>query len=356
MTVAVAAEQNAPALGGIAPGAYAGVPEPLSRHLPLLVDGLHRSAIPITSAVGLMASYHVGWTDSRGRRVQANSGKFFRGCLALWAAECCGGAPSDALPVATAVEWMHNFTLVHDDIQDGDLERRHRPTVWAVFGEAQAINAGDGLHAIAYRALLEGRDRPARRLRAAASLNRGVLAVIEGQCLDLDLEGKVDTTPATYCRMARGKTGALIGAALEAAAVLVGSRSANATQLRRAGVELGLAFQVRDDWLGIWGDSALTGKGRGDLGRRKVTYPVVAAHQALSGAPRREFRRLYADPDADEARIRALIDQSGAATVMSDALLRHTSNAISLAQTAGISRDGLDDFAGIVSFIAERSA
>jgi geranylgeranyl diphosphate synthase type I len=352
LTVAVVAEQSAPAPGGV----VTGVPEPLNRHLPLLVDGLHRSAIPTTTAVGLMASYHVGWTDSRGRRVQANSGKFFRGCLALWAAECCGGSAGDALPVATAVEWMHNFTLVHDDIQDGDLERRHRPTVWAVFGEAQAINAGDGLHAIAYRALLEGRDHPVRRLRAAASLNRGVLAVIEGQCLDLDLEGKVETTPATYCRMARGKTGALIGAALEAAAILSGARGMHATQLRRAGVELGLAFQVRDDWLGIWGDSALTGKGRGDLGRRKVTYAVVAAHQALSGSARREFRRLYADPEADEARIRDLLDQSRAAAVMTDALLRHTGNAVALAQTAGLSREGLDDFACIVSFIAERTS
>jgi len=298
----------------------------------------------------------VGWTDERGCPVQGTAGKSLRGCLALWTAEQCGGSAEAGLPVATAVEWIHNFTLVHDDIQDGDRERRHRPTVWAVYGEAQAINAGDGLHALAYRALLEGRDHPSRRLRAAAALNRAVIDVIAGQCQDLDLEGSLDASAATYARMARAKTGALVGAAMEAAALMSGAAGRRASLLRRAGIELGLAFQVRDDWLGIWGDSALTGKGRGDIARRKITYPVVLALATLAGSARREFRTLYSRRDGGEDRIRAVLDAAGTAELMAGALLHHGSNALSLVECAGLDRAAVADFESIVAFAAERTS
>lgn len=333
-----------------------GLPSPLDRQLALLLDALRRSALPATTRIGLMSSYHVGWTDQTGRRTEASSGKFVRGCLALWAAECCGADPRAALPVATAVEWIHNFTLVHDDIQDGDRERRHRPTVWAVWGEAQAINAGDGMHALAYQALLEGNSRPRLRLRAAASLNRAILAVIEGQCLDLALEGRTDTTVATYTRLARAKTGALIGAALEAGALMVGAPGRRAMLLRRAGIELGMAFQVRDDWLGTWGDSALTGKARGDLGRRKLTYPVIIGHAHLRGAARREFRRLYAQPQGDEQRILELLDEAGTSARVSEALLQHSRCALESLRCTGLPREALEDFDAIVAFVTQRAA
>jgi geranylgeranyl diphosphate synthase type I len=280
-----------------------------------------------------------------------------RGCLALWAADRFGGDAADALSVAAAIEWIHNFTLVHDDIQDGDVERRHRPTVWAVWGSAQAINAGDGMHAVAYRLLLSGRGRPRARLRAAAAINDAILAVIEGQCLDLALEGQVDTTPATYLRLARAKTGALIGAALEAGALMSGAGGRRARLLHRAGVELGVAFQVRDDWLGTWGDSATTGKGSGgDIARRKVTYPVVAAQARLRGTARREFRRLYRHPNGEEHAILMLLDQAGAAAAVTEELTRRSRAAMRLAQMCGLTDATLEDFRSIVEFAAEREA
>ena len=333
------------------------VPRALRRLLPLLQQALRSSAPPQGTRIGAMSSYHLGWTDAEGQPRGAGAGKFVRGCLALWAGEKCGGELSDAIPAATAVEWIHNFTLVHDDIQDGDLERRHRPAVWAVWGSAQAINAGDGMHAVAYRALLSGRDRPATRLRAAAAINEAIVAVIEGQCLDLALEGQIDTTVAMYLQLARAKTGALIGGALEAGAVMGGADSRRAGLLRRAGVEIGVAFQVRDDWLGTWGDSAVTGKGcGGDLARRKITYPVVAGQARLRGAAQRELRRLYRQPGGDEDTILALLDEAGAQDAVADELERRGRSAMRLVGMCGLMPAALDEFQSIVEFVVERAA
>lgn len=354
MAVAIRQLQAAPAPsdGQVA----ARIPEALRRQLPALEMAMRGAAVPAATRVGAMASYHLGWTEADGRARGGGGGKFLRGCLALWAAEQCGGTEA-ALPVAAAVEWIHNFTLVHDDIQDGDRERRHRPTVWAVFGAAQAINAGDGMHAVAYRALLAGRDRPQARLRAAAAINNAILGVIEGQCLDLALEGQIDTTAATYLRLARAKTGALIGAALEAGALISGAEARRAGQLRRAGVELGVAFQIRDDWLGTWGDAQVTGKGcGGDIARRKLTYPVVVGQSRLHGAARREFRRLYARSGGDEDRILALLDEACAAEAVSFELKRRGRSALDLVEGCGLAADAVDEFGEIVDFIAERAA
>jgi geranylgeranyl diphosphate synthase type I len=338
------------------PGAPVGVPAPLRRLLPALHDGLRSSAPAPRTRIGTMSAYHLGWTDAQGRAEAAAAGKYVRGCLALWAAEQYGGNIDDAVPAATAVEWIHNFTLVHDDIQDGDVERRHRPAVWVVWGAGQAINAGDGMHAVAYRALLSGRGRPAARLRAAAAINAAILAVIEGQCLDLSLEGRVETSVATYLQLARGKTGALIGAALEAGALMGGGGARRAGLLRRAGIEIGVAFQVRDDWLGTWGDSEVTGKGCGDLARRKITYPVVAAQARLQGAAQREFRRLYRRPGGDEGTILALLEQAGAQDAVADELTRRSRSAMRLVEMCGLSPAALDDFRSIVDFVIDRAA
>ncbi|MBJ7608617.1 MAG: polyprenyl synthetase family protein [Candidatus Dormibacteraeota bacterium] len=353
--LAVALRQTETAVA--APEAPTGLPVPLQRLLPSLTAALRSTAPPLSSRIGTMSSYHLGWTDADGNGPGAGAGKFLRGCLALWAAERCSGRTTDALCVAAAIEWIHNFTLVHDDIQDGDYERRHQPAVWVVWGSAQAINAGDGMHAVAYRALLSGRDRPQARLRAAAALNEAILAVIEGQCLDLELEGQVDTTISTYLRLARAKTGALIGAALEAGALISGSDRRQATLMRRAGVELGVAFQIRDDWLGIWGDTGLTGKGcTGDVGRRKLTYPVVLGQSLLHGAARREFRRLYATRAGDEERILALLNEAGAGGEVAAEVRRHCTAAIRLVQGSGLEATAVEDFGCIVDFVAERVA
>src|SRR5207237_5377859 len=161
------------------------LPDVLTRWNALIEEEMRREALPPTTQLGRMTSYHLGWVDVEGRPAAAGVGKRMRPALCLWAATACGADPERALPVAAAIELVHNFTLVHDDIQDGDLLRRGRPTVWSIWGQAQGINAGDGLFALALRAALERPD-------AARVLVEAAVEVIEGQCLDLQHEGRLN--------------------------------------------------------------------------------------------------------------------------------------------------------------------
>src|SRR5438105_6354270 len=286
------------------------LPEVLARWNGQIEGEMHRQALPPTTQLGRMASYHLGWVDVEGRPSAAGGGKRMRPALCLWAASACGGDPQRALPVAAAIELVHNFTLVHDDIQDGDLLRRGRPTVWSIWGQAQGINAGDGLFALALRAALAQPE-------AARVLVDATVEVIEGQCLDLQQEGRLEGSLDAYLRVVEAKTGALVGASLEAGAAVAGAAPELRAKLQRAGRLLGIAFQLRDDWLGVWGDPELTGKSRdGDLARRKLGHPVVAAHAAADDARRSLLEQLYesrqesADKGA-EARIRRLLEDLG---------------------------------------------
>src|SRR6266545_6449199 len=214
----------------------AGTPVLLARRAPGVSSRLRASGPAPTSMSGLMAAYHMGWVDRDGRPDEAAPGKIVRPSLCLWACAAAGSDPQLAMPLACAVEWAHNFTLVHDDIQDGDHERRHRATVWSVWGVAQGINAGDTLHALAFEVLLAPGRLAARRLRAGHVLARAIRAVVEGQCVDLGLEGRLLARPPAYLRMARAKTGALLGACLEAGAIVGGAGAGVARRLGRAGL------------------------------------------------------------------------------------------------------------------------
>ncbi|MGH7902505.1 MAG: polyprenyl synthetase family protein [Candidatus Dormibacteraceae bacterium] len=296
------------------------MPIALRRHAALIEAELRRSVKPVRGLLGRMSRYHMAWVDGAGHPISAPAGKLLRPALCLWACEAAGGEAAAALGVAASIEWLHNFTLVHDDIQDGDVLRRHRPTVWSLFGGAQAINAGDGLFALAFVNLLRGGPGGTHRRRAAAVISDAILEVVEGQCLDLALQGHPETSPRTYLRLAGSKTGALIGASLEAGAVMAGAAPPLTRSLRRAGRLLGTAFQVRDDWLGIWGNPALTGKSaRSDLARRKTSYPVVAAYDAASPAQRRRLKALFLDPDPGcEPEIGELLQDLGGPALTGD--------------------------------------
>ncbi|WP_242884482.1 family 2 encapsulin nanocompartment cargo protein polyprenyl transferase [Actinomadura litoris] len=258
-----------------------------------------------------IVAFHFGWRDERGRPDAGAGGKAIRPALTLLSAEAAGAAAEAALPAAVAVELAHNFSLLHDDVMDGDRTRRHRPTAWSVFGVNAAILAGDALLAAAFEALAAG-PAPAAGVRV---LSRAVLDLVEGQSADLAFENRADVTLEECLAMAAHKTGALLGGACALGAVHAAASPAVTARLRAFGERLGLAFQLVDDLLGIWGDPAVTGKSvHSDLHSRKKSLPVVAA--LTSGTPAgAELAALYLrdDPLTDTAAARAasLVEDAG---------------------------------------------
>ncbi|MBE1498105.1 geranylgeranyl diphosphate synthase type I [Amycolatopsis lexingtonensis] len=269
-----------------------------------LVDpALRATADRLPEVMRRVAGYHFGWWDAQGTPSVADGGKALRPALVLLCAEAAGGDPADALPAAVAVELVHNFSLLHDDIMDGDTTRRHRPTAWTVFGTGPAVLAGDALLSLAFEELTPD---------GAKLLSQGVLALLEGQAADLDFEQRDDVTPPECVRMATGKTAALIGAACELGAHH-GTRAPD--PFGAFGRAVGLAFQHVDDLLGIWGDPAETGKPvYSDLQNRKKSLPVVTALSSGTEAGA-ELASLYdgTDPLDDAALTRAasLVESAG---------------------------------------------
>ncbi len=205
------------------------------------------------------------------------AGKALRPALALLSARAADAAAERAVPAAVAVELVHNFSLLHDDIMDGDTERRHRPTAWTVYGVGMAILAGDALLALAQDLLLEG--QPPESVWASRCLSAAIQRLIAGQGADLAFERRGDVTVAECLDMAGDKTAALMACACSIGAVYVGGPAGMAKSLAGFGAYAGLAFQLTDDLLGIWGAPEVTGKPvRSDLRARKKSLPVVAAH------------------------------------------------------------------------------
>jgi geranylgeranyl diphosphate synthase, type I len=223
-----------------------------------------------------VAAYHYGLADEDGNPISEGSGKALRPALALLSARAAGAAPERGVIPAVAVELVHNFSLLHDDIMDGDRERRHRATAWTVFGVGAAILAGDALLALANDMLLE--DTAPGGPWAARCLSTAVQRLIAGQGEDLAFEKRGDVTLAECLEMAGDKTAALMACACTIGAVHVGAPPELAMGLAEFGGHVGLAFQLTDDLLGIWGATEVTGKPVGaDVLARKKSLPVVAA-------------------------------------------------------------------------------
>lgn len=250
-------------------------PAILGRHLHALEDALRAAIGDQRSPLVAAARYVMGWEDESGRPAHTG-GKRIRPALCLFAAEAFGADPSVAMPGAVAVELVHNFSLVHDEIQDHDMERHHRPTTFARFGEAQAINVGDFIFTKAVAALTSGPGDAVRRLAALEVLNHAIERMIAGQWEDLSFESREQVTVDEYLEMVAGKTGALLAAPLEIGAILAGATPEESAIVGRWGAHVGAAFQAHDDYLGIWGNPELTGKSNtNDIARRKKTLPVV---------------------------------------------------------------------------------
>ncbi|WP_107048455.1 polyprenyl synthetase family protein [Streptomyces sp. NRRL S-87] len=262
---------------------------------PVLRAAVDRLAPPMDT----VAAYHFGWIDAEGRPAAGDSGKAVRPALALLSAEAAGVPAEVGIPGAVAVELVHNFSLLHDDLMDGDEQRRHRDTVWKVHGPAQAILVGDALFALANELLLElGTVEAGRATRRLTTATR---KLIDGQAQDISYEHRERVSVEECLEMEGNKTGALLACAVSIGAVLGGADDRTADKLEEYGYHLGLAFQAVDDLLGIWGDPEATGKQTwSDLRQRKKSLPVVAALAAGGAASERLGELLAADAKSTE--------------------------------------------------------
>ncbi len=277
--------------------------------------------------------YHLGWEHDEG----ALRGKLVRPLLCLCACEAVGGDTEAALPLAAALELLHNFSLIHDDIEDGSPRRHGRDTLWRAWGVPLAVNAGDGMFALAHVALhrLLDLDVDARRFAAVARLlDTASLRLCEGQYLDLALEKRLDVTADDYLAMVSGKTAALIAAAAGSGALVGEASPAAVSAFEQFGEKLGLAFQIRDDVLGIWGASAETGKPTGDDVRtRKKSFPVVHALENAPPSDRTSLRAIYAKEaltDDDVSQAVAILERSGARVCAQETAERFAADALRL--------------------------
>lgn len=263
-----------------------------------------------------MQEYHLGWRNEDLTPAEADPGKLIRPQLVLLACAAAGGDPQQALPLAAGIQLLHDFSLIHDDIEDDSAMRRGRRTLWNIWGLAHGINAGDAMFVLAHLAIhrLAEVGLPAERVLAILRrFDEVILRICEGQYLDLSFEGDLSITPADYLAMIGGKTAALIAGAAELGARAAGAPDATVAALADFGRALGLGFQIEDDILGIWGAPEQTGKPfAADLYRRKVSLPVV---HALTHSPdRARLAELYRQPaldDAAVAEVLAILDAAG---------------------------------------------
>ncbi len=290
-----------------------------------------------TAGVYEMCRYHLGLDGS------GSTGKRMRPLLGLLAYASITGDHRRALPGAAAVELGHNFSLVHDDIEDGDRERRHRPTLWARHGIPQAINTGDMLFSLSRVALHRLTDLgfPDRTvLRLMRLYDTTCVALCEGQYLDIWMSDHEDALSVElYFDMIGRKTAALIAASIEAGAVLATEDEAVIARYRAFGWDLGIAFQLNDDLLGIWGPERITGKEPTDLARKKKTLPVIYAFEHADEPDRRRLAELYAGRRVNGrgvSELTAILERAGAREYTRDQARLHRDRALAELDAAGV--------------------
>jgi len=310
-----------------------------------------------------MMRYHLGWATADFAPERANGGKRLRPLVCMLCCAAAGGDPACAVPAAAAIELVHNFTLVHDDIQDISAYRRHRRTVWSIWGLAQGINVGDGMHAIAHPALLALRDHGVSAedvLDLMVGFDATVLRICEGQFLDIGFEGRWDITAADYLDMIGGKTAAIFAYAARAGALLAGVNAARIAAFERFGTAIGLGFQVRDDLLGIWGDPAVTGKDAADdIRRRKKSLPIIMLHEQASDVDRLYLESLYAGAEVapDEiATVIRMLDAAGVHDACQETVERYHMDAAALLNESRASGPAAAALGGLVERMAARDA
>lgn len=308
-----------------------------------------------------MMRYHLGWINAQGNPQTATIGKRLRPVLCLLACQAVGGDWRQALPAAASVELVHNFSLIHDDIQDRSPSRRGRATVWHIWGQPQAINVGDGMHALALSSLLRLEDAGVTHqkvVRAARILGEASLKLCEGQYLDINYENRLDICINDYLEVIGCKTAALFRCSLEIGALLGTDDESLLARLKLFGYYLGMTFQVHDDVLSLWGDEKVTGKpNTSDIRMKKKTLPIVYALEKTKGEDRKLLWSIYKKKTVGPADIETVLhilnrlDAQGYVQGMSD---KHYRQALSELNAVNIPAAAKEDLQAIAAFLLKR--
>lgn len=307
--------------------------------------------------------YHLGLRNEEFAVERSDPGKRLRSKLCLL---CCDASGADArlvVPVAAAIELLHNFTLIHDDIQDVALLRRHRPTVWSLWGVPQAINAGDAMFATAHVALnrsaLAG-VATATTLDLSTELHNTTLRIVEGQVLDLGFETRQDVMAAEYLRMIRGKTATIIQFACWAGARVAGVPNERLPAFTEFGNAIGMGFQIRDDFLGVWGSEEVTGKSfADDIRRRKQALPVILLKERAGPEERDALDRYFALDELGDEEISAVLQMMERYEVSESVqieVMRWHDRAVELLEEMQLRGDSADIMVSLIDGLVNREA
>ena len=314
-----------------------------------------------TSPLYDMMRYHLGWIDAQGQSTGEGGGKALRPTLCLLACEAVGGNYQVALPAAASIELIHNFSLIHDDIEDRSPQRRHRPTVWSLWGVPQAINAGDAMYALSRLALFRLMDRdvpPLKVLQTARILDETCLRLCQGQYLDISFQDRLDIGVDAYLEMIDGKTASLIESALWIGALLGTEDEGVVEGFRRCGRNLGLAFQMRDDVLGIWGKEETIGKSTvTDVQEKKKSLPIVYALEKAAGRAKAQLVRTYSkekiEPE-DGVLVRDILDAVGAQAYVQEKAEEYYRQALAELDALSLRSPAQEELRTLAAFLIER--
>ena len=314
------------------------------------------------NCINTVMRYHLGRVDRHGNPSPnpSSQGKALRPTLCMFACDALQGDPRQAAPAAAALELIHNFSLVHDDIQDEGTERRHQPTVWALWGTPRALVAGDAMQCLGdLSSLLANGEVPAETaMKVSQLLTDSYLEMIEGQCRDLRFEQRAAIEPDEYLEMIALKTGALIRSSLAIGATIAADDDDTVAGVSRFGRSIGRLFQIRDDYLGIWGDEAIVGKSTdSDIVQRKKSYPIVFAFKHASGSSGEELTRLYALESMEESdvdRVMEVLEEIGADKQTNELTTLTAQEALAALGSLELPPWATDDAEKLVEFLASR--
>lgn len=335
-------------------------PKILIRYKSHYENELKNSLSSVDSQAYSMLRYCMGWEDIKGDLIDSHSGKGLRPSLCLFVSDATGTRLHLAAKVATSIELIHNFSLVHDEIQDLDEMRHHRPTLWTIWGKGKSLIAGNLMQIAAHNTinLIDFGDESSK-ISISNMLSKACIQMLEGQNLDLLFEKKDSIELEDYLHMISLKTGALLRASLNLGAVLNVKDTNVKNAIDQAGKALGYAFQIRDDILGVWGTEDITGKPVGaDIRRKKKSLPIVHAMGCDSGKYANQLKEIYSNADISDAAVDQVLEimKTLKTREYAEGLTeKYLQSALISFKESKVNKLFQDDFQELIEFLATRN-